>query len=256
MSYTVGQLAALAGVTVRTLHHYDRIGLLEPEERSGSASYRRYGPASVERLHRILSYRELGLSLDDIAALLDNPGVDRLAHLRRQERLLRERIGRLEEMAAAVHLMIEAEHFHLELTPEERFELFGDFDVERFADEAHERWGETHAYKEARRRTASYGTEDWRAIKSEASEIEAGLAAVLAAGEAADGARAMELAERHRAHIGRWFYECSADAHRGLGELYVADSRFTEHFEKIAAGLAEFVRDAIVANAERVAEES
>ena len=73
MVYTVGQLAGLAGVTVRTLHHYDRIGLLEPEERSGSASYRRYGPGSVERLHRILSYRELGLSLDDIAALLDDP---------------------------------------------------------------------------------------------------------------------------------------------------------------------------------------
>jgi MerR family transcriptional regulator, thiopeptide resistance regulator len=153
MIYTVGQLAGLAGVTVRTLHHYDRIGLLVPEQRSGSASYRRYGPGSVERLHRILSYRELGLRLDDIAALLDDRGVDRLAHLRRQERLLRDRIGRLEEMVAAVHLMIEAEHMHLELTPEERFELFGDFDVDSYAAEARERWGETDAYKEARRRT-------------------------------------------------------------------------------------------------------
>lgn len=256
MSYTVGQLAALARVTVRTLHHYDRIRLLEPEERSGSASYRRYGPASVERLHRILSYRELGLSLDDIAVLLDDPGVDRLAHLRRQERLLRERVGRLEEMAAAVRLMIEAEHMHLELTPEERFELFGDFDLERFAEEAHERWGETDAYKESRRRTSSYGADDWRAIKSEASEIEAELAALLSAGAAADSERAMELAERHRAHIDRWFYECSADAHRRLGELYVADVRFTEHFEKVAPGLAEFVRDAIVANSHRVTGES
>jgi hypothetical protein len=169
---------------------------------------------------------------------------------------LRERVGRLEEMAAAVRLMIEAEHMHLELTPEERFELFGDFDLERFADEAHERWGQTDAYQEARRRTRSYGSDDWRAIKSEASEIEAGLAALLSAGEAADGERAMELAERHRAHIEGWFYECSADAHRRLGELYVADSRFTEHFEKVAPGLAEFVRDAIAANAERVAGES
>ena len=256
MSYTVGQLAALASVTVRTLHHYDRIGLLEPEERSGSASYRRYGPASVERLHWILSYRELGLSLDDIAALLDNPGVDRLAHLRRQERLLRERVGRLEEMAAAVRLMIEAEHMHLELTPEERFELFGDFELERFTEEAHQRWGQTDAYQEARRRTSSYGADDWRAIQSEASEIEAEFAALLSAGEAADGERAMELAERHRTHIDHWFYECPADAHRRLGELYVADARFTDHFEKVTPGLAGFVRDAIVANAERVAGES
>jgi MerR family transcriptional regulator, thiopeptide resistance regulator len=256
MSYTVGQLAALAGVTVRTLHHYDRVGLLEPEERSGAASYRRYGSASVERLHRILSYRELGLSLDDIAALLDDPGVDRLAHLRRQEQLLRDRIGRLEEMVAAVRLMIEAEHLQLELTPEERFELFGDFDLERFADDAHERWGETDAYKEARRRTAGYGADDWRAINFGASEIEAGLAALMSAGEAADGNRAMELAERHRAHIDRWFYECSAEAHRLLGELYVSDARFAEHFEEVAPGLAEFVRDAIVANAQRLAGES
>jgi len=98
LSYTVGKLAALAGVTVRMLHHYDRIGLLEPDERTGSGHYRRYGPESVERLHRILSYRELGLSLDEIATLLDDPHADRLAHLRRQERLLRDRIGRLEEM--------------------------------------------------------------------------------------------------------------------------------------------------------------
>jgi hypothetical protein len=80
------------------LHHYDRIGLLEPDERTGSGHYRRYGPESVERLHRILSYRELELSLDEIATLLDDPHADRLAHLRRQERLLRDRIGRLEEM--------------------------------------------------------------------------------------------------------------------------------------------------------------
>jgi MerR family transcriptional regulator, thiopeptide resistance regulator len=254
MIYTVGQLAGLAGVTVRTLHHYDRIGLLEPEERSGSASYRRYGPGSVERLHRILSYRELGLSLDDIAALLDDPGVDRLAHLRRQERLLRDRIGRLEEMVAGVHLMIEAEHMHLELTPEERFELFGDFDVDSHAEEAKERWGETDAFKEARRRTASYRAADWLAIKSEAEDIEAELATALSAGEPADGERAMDLAERHRVHISRWFYECSAEAHRRLGQLYVGDRRFAKHFEELAPGLARFVRDAIVANAERVEE--
>ena len=110
-------------------------------------------------------------------------------------------------MVAAVHLMIEAEHMHLDLTPEERFELFGDFDVDSHAVEARERWGETEAYKEARRRTAGYRAADWRAIKSEAGDIEADLATVLSAGEPADGERAMDLAERHRAHISRWFYQ-------------------------------------------------
>jgi MerR family transcriptional regulator, thiopeptide resistance regulator len=80
------------------------------------------------------------------------------------------------------------------------------------------------------------------------------LATVLSAGEPADGERAIDLAERHRAHISRWFYQCSPEAHRRLGELYVADWRFTKPFEEIAAGLAEFFRDAIVANAERLEE--
>ena len=155
-------------------------------------------------------------------------------------------------MVAAVHLMIEAEHMDLDLTPEERFELFGDFDVDSYAVEARERWGETEAYKEARRRTAGYRAADWRAIKSEAGDIEADLATVLSASEPADGERAMDLAERHRAHISRLFYQCSAEAHRRLGELYVADGRFTTYFEEIAAGLAGFFRDAIVANSERV----
>jgi MerR family transcriptional regulator, thiopeptide resistance regulator len=149
---------------------------------------------------------------------------------------LRDRIGRLEEMVAAVRLMIGAAHTGLELTPEERFALFGDFDFDGYAAAARERWGETEAFEEARRRTAGYGAADWRAIRSEAGDIEAELATMLSVGEPADGERVMDLAERH------------------LGELYVADWRFTKSFEEVAAGLAEFFRDAIVANAERVEE--
>lgn len=252
MSYTVGELAALAGVTVRTLHHYDRIGLLVPEDRTGSGEYRRYGPKSVERLHRILSYRELGLPLDEIATLLDDADADRLVHLRRQEQLLRDRIGRLEEMVAAVQMMIEAEQLSVELTPEERFELFGDFDVEAHEAEAQERWGETEAFRESQRRVARYDADHWRRIRTEADEIEAGLAAAMAAGERPDQDRPMELAERHRTHISRWFYECPAELHRRLGDMYLAEPRFTEHYDRIAEGLARFVRDAIAANAKRI----
>lgn len=252
VTYTVGQLAELAGVSVRTLHHYDRVGLLVPEGRSGSGAYRRYGAESVERLHRILSYRELGLSLQDIATLLDDPDADRLAHLRRQEEILRRRIGRLEEMAAAVRLMIEAEEASLPLTPEERFELFGDFDVDRYGREVAQRWGHSEAYAESRRRTASYDAARWREVKARAAAIEEGFAAALVAGEPPDGERALELAERHRAHIDRWFYPCPPHVHRALGELYVSDPRFAGRYEARAEGLAAYVRDAIAAHAERL----
>src|SRR3954468_16829309 len=89
----VGEVAALTGVTVRTLHHYDRIGLLSPSERT-AAGYRRYTPSDLDRLHRVLVYRELGFPLEEVATLLDDPDADPAAHLRRQHRLLRERLRR------------------------------------------------------------------------------------------------------------------------------------------------------------------
>ena len=204
MSYTVEQVAELAGVTVRTLHHYDRIGLLTPEERS-EGGYRRYGSADLERLHRILSYRELGLALEDIASVLDDPGIDPVAHLGRQERLLGDRIARLEQMLAAVKTTKEAYEMGIQLTPEERFELFGDFDPAQHTGEAKERWGDTSAFEESQRRTAGYSTDDWRRMRDEGDEIERSLAAAMAEGAPPDGERAMELAEAQRRHIERWF---------------------------------------------------
>ena len=89
----VGEVAALAGVTVRTLHHYDRIGLLSPSGRT-SSGYRQYAPADLDRLHQVLLYRELGFPLEEVAALLDDPAADPAEHLRRQHRLLRDRLER------------------------------------------------------------------------------------------------------------------------------------------------------------------
>jgi DNA-binding transcriptional MerR regulator len=249
-SYTVGEAARVAGVTVRTLHHYDRIGLLTPGER-GENGYRRYDAADLERLHRILSYRELGLALDDIATLLDAPGADPVAHLSRQGRLLRDRIARLEEMLAAVNAMKEAHEMGIDMTPEEKFELFGDFDPAEHEDEARERWGGTEAYRQSRRRTAGYTKDDWRRLMDASRGIEERLAEALSDGAPAGGERAMDLAEEHRRHIDSSFYECSSAMHRGLGDMYVSDPRFTEHYEKMAPGLARYLRDAIHANADR-----
>lgn len=250
MSYSVGQVAAFAGVTVRTLHHYDEIGLLSPSERT-HAGYRRYSEPDLDRLQRVLFYRELGFSLEEIAAILDEPGVDALTHLRRQHELLRRRIVRLTEMAEAVETAMEAQIMGISLTPQERFEVFGDFRPEEHAEEVEERWGGTDAFEQSRRRTASYTKEDWLRITTEAAEALAAFAAVYEAGVPADGEQAMDAAERHRAHISRWFYDCGYEIHKGLGELYVSDPRFTANYESTAVGLAQYVRDAIHANAGR-----
>lgn len=250
MGYSVGQVAGFAGVTVRTLHHYDEIGLLRPSGRS-HAGHRRYDDTDLDRLQQILFYRELGFPLDEVAALLDDPDADPAAHLRRQHELLSARIGKLQEMAAAVERAMEARKMGINLTPEERFEVFGEHDPEQYADEVRERWGSTEAYAQSQARTASYTKEDWLRIQAEQDEWNGRIAAALGAGEPADGERAMDLAEEHRQTISRLYYECGYDIHTGLAGMYIADPRFTAYYEQIAPGLAQYLHDAIMANALR-----
>jgi DNA-binding transcriptional MerR regulator len=245
---TVGEVAGLAGVTVRTLHHYDRIGLLSPSGRSASG-YRLYSAGDLDRLHSVLLYRELGFSLEDVGALLDD--ADPVEHLRRQHRLLLERLDRTQSMVAAVEKEMEARAVGVPLSPEEKFEVFGDFDPDRYEEEVQERWGETDAYAQSKRRTSSYRKEDWLRIKAEGEDVEARFAAALAAGVPADSEQAMDIAEEHRQQISRNFYDCPPGMHAGLGRMYVEDERFTAHYEKRAAGLARYVSDAVQANAAR-----
>jgi DNA-binding transcriptional MerR regulator len=248
VSYSVGQVADLAGVTIRTLHHYDEIGLLSPSGRS-AAGYRIYEEADLERLQRILFYRELGFSLEEIATIVDDPRTDVVGHLRRQRELLTERIKRLRAMVATIDYEMEAEMMGIQLTPEERFEVFGDFRPEDYAEEAEQRWSDTEAYWQSQRRVATYTKEDWQRIKAEEEEVRANLAAAFAAGLTPDSEEAMAAAEAHRQHISHWFYECSYDTHRGLTDLYVNDERFRAHYDALASGLAQFIREAAHANA-------
>ena len=247
---TVGAVARMAGITVRTLHHYDEIGLLSPGDRS-DAGYRRYDDDDLERLQRILFYRELGFGLDDIRTVITDGGADASAHLRRQHAMLRDRIRRLERMAAAVEKAMEARTMGIPLTPEERLEVFGDFDPDQYAGEVEERWGDTDAYRESQRRTSSYTKADWQRMKDETQANGERIVAAMRAGLPADSAEAMDAAEEHRQHISQWFYDCSSEIHVGLAEMYIADPRFTATYEKIAPGMAQYLHDAILANAAR-----
>jgi len=249
MSYSVGQVAELAGVTVRTLHHYGQIGLLEPQDRT-SAGYRRYSEGDLDRLRHILFYRELGFSLDDIATILADRTAGTGAHLRRQRELLTGRIGRLQTMVAAVDKELEAHTMGISLTPEEKFEIFGPTYSEDYETEAQERWGDTDAWKQSQERTSKLTKQQWIEIKEAGDDLNRRLAAAMTGGAAPDSVEAMDLAEEHRASIGT-FYDCGYQMHRGLGDMYLADERFTRTYEDVAPGLAQWLRDAIHANADR-----
>ncbi|MCW2741774.1 MAG: transcriptional regulator, MerR family [Blastococcus sp.] len=246
----VGEVAALAGVTVRTLHHYDRIGLLSPSGRT-AAGYRRYAPADLDRLHRVLLYRELGFPLEEVATLLDDPSADPQAHLRRQHQLLTERLNRTSAMVAAVEKEMEARSMGISLTPEERFEVFGEHDPARYDAEVEDRWGATAAYRQSKRKTSAYTKDDWARIGAEGADLEARFAAALRDGVPPDAEPAMDLAEEHRQAISRNYYDCPPDMHAGLGRMYVEDERFAAHYEEVAPGMARYVSTAVQANAAR-----
>lgn len=250
MARTVGRVAAEVGTTVRALHHYDEIGLVRPSGRTGSG-YRVYDDADVDRLRQVLTYRSLGLSLEDVRHVLDDPAADARAHLRRSRALLLGRVDALHDAVARIDRALqEEETMTVRLSAQERREIFGDWLPEEYEAEARERWGDTEAWAESRRRTSSYGPDEWRAAKADGDAAEAALVQAMHAGEPAGSVRARAAAEQHRQVICRWYYDCPPAMHRSLGEMWVQDERFRTHHEEIAPGLAGYARDAAAANAD------
>jgi MerR family transcriptional regulator, thiopeptide resistance regulator len=248
---TVGAVAALTGVSVRTLHHYDHIGLVVPGMRS-AAGYRCYTDADVERLHLVLVYRAAGLPLDEIKVLLDDPDVDTLAHLRRQHELLLGQANRLHATITALEKLMDAHRSGIQLTTEEQVEIFGTaaFSGE-YAALAEQRWGHTDAWTQSRQRAAALTKLDWQQIKAQADALLADLAEAKRDKVEPGSAGANALARRHRDSIER-FYDCTAEMHICLAEMYVADERFTRYYDYVEPGLARFVHDIIVAGTRHV----
>ncbi len=249
-TWTVGQLAELAGVTVRTLHHFDEIGLLQPSGRS-AAGYRQYGAEDLARLRQVLTWRELGFPLEQVAQLVVDDGAVTDELLARQQTLLEQRVEQLRSLAEAVRHERKVRKMGMRLTPEEQLAVFGDQPVTEWAQEAERRWGDSDTYRQSRRRTSAYTREDWERITASAADLERRLAQAMAGGEAPTGGPAMDLAEEHRLAIHHTYYDCGYEMHRALGDMYVADERFTARYEAVAPGLAAYLRDAIHANADR-----
>ncbi|MEU1033622.1 MerR family transcriptional regulator [Streptomyces mirabilis] len=254
MSYSVGQVSAFAGVTVRTLHHYDKAGLLSPSDRS-HAGYRLYGEADLVRLQQILFYRELGFSLDEIAAIFKDPQVNLLERLQARQRQLSEEIARLQRLAEVAERAIEVQKTGVSLTPQERFEVFGEitFDLS-YATEAELKWAHSEGQREAMARATAHTKEDWRQLMGEAAAWRGELLAAFDEGEPSDGERAMDLAEEHRLHISRWFASCPPDMHRRIADDFVADPRafaLVVPPSQQRPGLAAYTCKAVHANAAR-----
>ncbi|WP_323745147.1 MerR family transcriptional regulator [Actinomyces haliotis] len=244
---TVGATAELVGVSVRTLHHWDEIGLVTPSARS-RAGYRLYDADDVERIHRVLVYRETGMPLAEVARVIDEPGTGAASHLARQRERLEERIAHLQRMVRAVDTMMESTMSRKQLTPAEQAEVWGTGWNAEYQDEAEQRWGGTDDWAESERRKAAMTREDIVRAKEDSRSLEESLAAALREGVEPGSERANALAEAHRADLSRWF-EVTVPKQVLIARGYVADQRWTAHYDALEPGLTVWLKAVIDANA-------
>lgn len=235
-SYSVSQLADLAGVSVRTLHHYDRIGLLEPGGRT-AAGYRWYGSVEVARLQQILFFRELDFPLEDIRRILDSPACSPAVVLKDQQRLIRERIARLRQQEKIITATLEEKT----MSDREKFAGFGESVHEKYRQEARRKYGvQTVDASEAEITAWSDGEKAsvWKEGKDIARELTG-----LMDGPP-DAPEALALAKRQHDFVRR-FWDCDNEAFRGMGKLYAEDEQFTAFYDNYAKGLAGFFKQVI-----------
>ncbi|NLI20080.1 MAG: MerR family transcriptional regulator [Clostridiales bacterium] len=236
---TVHQVAGLAGISERTLRYYDKLNLLTPSDTT-EAGYRLYGEADLERLQRILFLRELDFPLKDIAPMLEAEADDRRLAVERHRELLRLKAERLQGLIDLCGRILKGEgtmslkEFDGSGVGQRRDE---------YAREARERWGDTEAYRESERRTATYGKKEWAEVQAEGDGILKEFAALV--GQDPTGPAVRAALARWQEHISRRYYRCTDEILAGLGEMYMADERFTRTLDGFGAGTAALMSEAI-----------
>lgn len=237
----VKEVADLTGVSVRTLHHYDEIGLLVPDSVT-EAGYRVYSEENLTTLQQILFFREVGFPLKKIKELLDSPSFNRLEAFELQRDMLVAKRRQLETMIETIDKTLRSERGEMTMTNEEKFKGF-DFSSNPYEQEARDRWGD-EAVDKANKNVAQFGEKE----QQEMNRIYSNLAALRGTDPASAEAQSA---------ISDWYSflnkigDYSLEAFAGLGEMYVADERFTKNIDQFGEGLAVFMRDAMKAYAER-----
>ena len=237
----INEVAKFTGVTVRTLHYYDEIGLLKPNNVT-EAGYRNYDEAALETLQQILFFRELEFPLSEIREIMTNPSYDKQKALIRHKELLMKKRNRLNNLIQLVDYTMKGE----------KTMSFKEFDMseidkakKEYAKEVKERWGNTDAYKESAEKTKSYDKEKWELLNKESSVIFQEFAKIKDGDP--DSERAKELVKEWQDHITKYYYTCTKEILAGLGMMYVADERFTKNIDQIGEGTAAFMSAAIEA---------
>lgn len=247
MEYSIRELAQLSGLSTRTLRWYDEIGLLKPA-RVAESGYRYYGPAQVDRLQHILTYRALGLQLARIRECLDDPSFDRLAALRQHRKELQDRKARLELLIQSVEETIGCEERKETMNDERKFAAFKERLVAEneaaYGQEARQRYGEA-AVDGANAGLLGMTREQYEAWTALDAELRRRLEDAVREGLSPDSETGRELCALHRRWLAATDRHLNAAKHKGIAELYVMDERFTAYYDRAVPGCAGFLRDAV-----------
>ena len=236
MNMQIREFAEITGVSVRTLHYYDEIGLLKPARVDRETGYRFYDETSLLRMQEILFYRELDFSLKSIRDIVSSPHHDKHKALAEQKHLLTLKKERLERLIAAIDGAVKGENV---------MSAFDNSKFEAYKAEVKEKWGETAAYREHAEKTKDYGKDKWNNLAAEMDGIMAAFAACMQSGAAPESADAQALVSALQNHITQNYYHCTDEILAGLGQMYVADERFRANIDKHADGTAAFIKCAI-----------
>ena len=242
MNMQIKEFAEFTGVSVRTLHYYDEIGLLRPAFVDRSTGYRFYDENSLLCMQEILFYRELDFSLKSIGEILSSPNYDKNKALNEQKQLLILKKERLERLISAIDGAVKGENV---------MKAFDNNAFETYKAEAQERWGNTDAYKEHAAKTKSYGKDKWNSLAADMDLIFGEFAVCMKNGAAPDAEETQSLVKKLQSHITENYYNCTKEILFGLGRMYVADERFKNNIERHADGTAVFVSEAIACYAEK-----
>ncbi|MBQ4129144.1 MAG: MerR family transcriptional regulator [Ruminococcus sp.] len=236
----IKEFAKLCGVSVRTIHYYDEIGLLKPAFVDEQNGYRFYDEKSLERIQEILFFKELDFSLKSISEIISSPDYDKQKALKEQRKLL---ILKKERLQRIIDALDNAAKGNITMNAFDNNE----FDTARkqYEAEAKERWGKTDAYKEHEQKTASYSKDKWQQVNDGLNAILAQFAVCLQSGQTPDSDEAQSLVKKLQSYITENYYTCSAKILKGLGQMYVADERFKKNIDKHAVGTAQFISKAI-----------
>jgi MerR family transcriptional regulator, thiopeptide resistance regulator len=238
--FTVKQLSKLAGVTPRTLHHYDEIGLLKPSS-IGDNGYRYYGEESLLRLQQILFYRELGIPLDDIKKIMGHRDFDVLGALRSHKDALKGQVTRLNRLIQTVDNTINHLKGNTIMSEKSYFEGFSEVEQEKYAQEAEELY-DPESVRESNRKWKAYPAAKKESIMAEGKAVYTDMIAAMPKGAAS--AEVQAIVERWRRHL-EYFWTPNLDQLVGLANGYNDDPRFKANFDKMHPGLAEFMREAV-----------